>query len=135
MKPLDEYTTWQAIEADLRLKGLTEFDGYMIGKKELGTYYDWTDWVLGWDEEKDRFSCAIKEWGDFRIAYDYDHLYPWAIKRALLKYKPKFIRCSTTQRMSAELDQGLFDNGFIPTGQVKSNHGRYMVYMWEYWKE
>ena len=133
MRPLDEYKTWRKIEADLKKEGLIKVDEYLFG--ENTGYSDWITWLVGWESEENRFSCAILEWGNFRTGSSYDYLYPWIIKRAILKFKPKFVRCSTTEEMSTELNTGLLDNGFILTGRIKSNHGRYMVYLWEYQKK
>jgi len=131
MKSLDSYKTWRAIEKDLRKEGFDEIYWSSFMRAVDGGYN--RDY-LQWDNCSSTFSCAIPEWGCFESAPEVVQYWPYVIKHYLLKTKPKFVRCSTTAKQPKELSEGLFDNGFIPTGQVKSSHGRYMVYMWEYWK-
>ena len=133
MKKLNSYKTWQAIEKDIKGEGFTE-----VVPGSFRKYFDnWGICYLTFTYSNNNYSCGINEWGNFSNSEAEDILkyWPYLIKYSLLRLKPKFVRCSTTERQPDELNNGLFDCGFIPTGSVKSNHGNYQILMWEYWAE
>ena len=128
MKPFNEYRTPRQMALDF-LK-----EGFEISYFNLRKLDDPWDSVLEFDKGLNNFSCAIDEWGCFNNngGREYLKFWPHLIWYTLKRSNPKFVRCSTTEK-TKELNDALFDNGFIPTGSVKSNPGRYQVYMWEYW--
>lgn len=126
MKELFRYKTWRAIDIDLSKEGLNHRWGNYY-ETNMGNCIQFSAWT-------NMYSCAIPEIGSFECSSkDYNKYWPYTIKCYLLTNRPKFVRCSTTDRQNVKIEEALLENDFLPTGQVKSNHGNYMVTMWEWW--
>ena len=140
MKPLKSYKTFEAIYQDMRDEGCSDvqqgFAAKPILEKDALGYDKYGSIGFSWDQNQ--FCCAFEELGDFDIlsqGHSIQEYWPYLLKAFILARKPKYLRCSTLNIKGwQELNDALFAVGFLPAGNVQSNHGNYKVNLWEYYK-
>ncbi len=146
MKPATEYKTLKSLEADLkkekiRLNHRYNYSLERMAENKPDTPYDAyriNDGELSFDREQSQFSCAINEIGSFCHNDNLSKYWPYLFRGYQLNSRKKedFVRCSVSERQEGcdEIIDALIEVGFIPTGRVRSNHGRYYIYMLEWQK-
>lgn len=143
MKALKSYKTYQEIIADFVAEKITsniDIDGYVMINRCKENDWGYNEGPsIGFECVENQFCCAFDEIGQFSVGDDDNtgeltEYWPYLLKAFLLRTKPKYLRCSTlNDKWWAPLNDALFEVGFLPCGQVKSNHGNYKVNLWEYY--
>lgn len=91
---------------------------------------------LAFREDQSAFSCAIQEFGDFNLVPRLNKHWDLLLQYYVRKSHHKYFKCAVpSQKEWSALNDGLKKAGFEKRASEKSNHGRYVVHVWEYIKK
>jgi hypothetical protein len=97
--------------------------------------------LIGFNTENSTFSCAVPEFGDFsfqttkqgkKTQQHWDLLLQYYVRKS----KTSYFKCAVPDQFQwKQLNDALQKVGFEKRAELKSNHGKYKVFVWEYIKK